>query len=70
MSGFPSSTLQVGVLSDSAFVGDVISTALFTLEENEIDSFFEKLETNFKVSVFRIEENNKKYSTNAFNTVI
>ena len=70
VSGFPSSTLQVGVLSDSAFVGDVISTALFTLEENEIDSFLEKLETNFEVSVFRIEENNKKYSTNAFNTVI
>lgn len=57
VSGYPASTVQVGVWSDEAFLGDVISTALFAVEKKELEETVRQLKKRFQFDYFRIEEN-------------
>ncbi|MCL7986713.1 FAD:protein FMN transferase [Sphingobacterium sp. lm-10] len=57
--GWPVSTLQVGVLSKNAFIGDILSTALFALEKNEVEESVNKLRRYVDFDYFRIDVNDK-----------
>lgn len=48
VTGWPSQTSQVGILTSNAFVGDILSTAIFSLEENQFSSVFQKLQALFE----------------------
>lgn len=60
LTGFPVTTAQVGVFSHDAFLGDILSTALFTVDECEVENTVKKLRQHFEFNYFRIEENEKK----------
>lgn len=66
--GMPSEAAQVGVLSDTAFVGDVLSTALFSIEKEQLQTVIERLHHHFSVDFYRIEQNGT--TINAFNSFI
>lgn len=53
--GWPSETVQVGVFTDKAFLGDVLSTALFAVEPDELDHTVEQLKHHFEFDFFRVE---------------
>lgn len=57
--GLPVPTIQVGVVTKSAFIGDVLSTAIFALDKNEVENTINVLGNYFDFEYFRIEENNK-----------
>ncbi len=54
--GRPSTTLQVGVTSGEAFIGDTISTALFTLADDELEDTARALAQHFDFEYFRVGE--------------
>lgn len=56
-SGFPSDAVQVGVICKSAFFSDVLSTALFSLEEKDFERIVKKLQANFDFQAYRIHKN-------------
>lgn len=58
--GLPVSTLQVGVTTKNAFLGDVLSTALFTASTEEADVTIKKLMEHFDFGYFRIAEDGTK----------
>ncbi|MCC9167733.1 FAD:protein FMN transferase [Pontibacter harenae] len=64
--GFPVSTVQVGVLTQNAFLGDVLSTALFTVDKNEAVHTIKKMKQHFDFNYFRIEEDGNKISDTCF----
>lgn len=61
--GYPVLTAQVGVISSSAFLGDILSTALFAVEEKEVQDVVEQLQAHFEFTYYRIEQNGTKIST-------
>lgn len=52
--GFPSETLQVGVRTQSAFLGDALSTAIFAIEDKNEQRIVQKLKENFEFEHYRI----------------
>jgi thiamine biosynthesis lipoprotein len=59
LTGYPSPNKQIGIISDSCFLGDVISTGLYN---QTLDGFLAKmkiLSNQFKVSGFLMDENNE-----------
>lgn len=66
LTGFPVTTAQVGVFTHDAFLGDILSTALFTVDECEVENTVKKLRQHFEFNYFRIEENEKKTTYECF----
>lgn len=64
--GLPVSTAQVGIITQEAFLGDILSTALFTVTREEIGDTVEKLEKHFEFNYFRIEEDGNKTADKCF----
>jgi len=60
--GMPVTTAQVGVITNEAFLGDVLSTALFTVSPVTLHRVAENLKKHFDFEYFRIEENGTKTS--------
>lgn len=64
--GFPSTTKQIGIVSDNCMIGDILSTALF----NETgEGFLQKadiLAPDFKFEGYIIDEDNKMTCTKGF----
>lgn len=58
--GYPVSTAQVGVITPTAFLGDALSTALFTVQERELESVIAQLRAHFAFDYYRIEHNKNK----------
>ena len=58
--GYPVPTLQVGVWSNTAFLGDVLSTAIFCTEQDKLPITLKRLKHNFQFDCYRIEENGIK----------
>lgn len=69
LTGYPSSTMQVGVLASSALIADILSTALCSLDKDEFAYTLKNLELKFDFSYFRIEENKKIDSNHAFDSI-
>lgn len=57
--GFPSTTRQVGVVTRSAFLGDAISTALFSVRDDEVEAVATKMREYFNFEYFRIGGNDE-----------
>jgi len=55
--GYPSETAQLGVLSAEAALGDMLSTALFSLSDTDFPSYLNKLKNHYDFSYFRIARN-------------
>ncbi len=53
--GFPTETVQVGVWCKNAFLADVLSTAIFSLEKTELNETIKQLKTIFEFEYYRIE---------------
>ncbi|WP_326984416.1 FAD:protein FMN transferase [Chryseobacterium sp. MYb264] len=64
--GYPSQTLQVGVICEQAFLSDVLSTALFAVEPNEFPNVVQELQENFEFEFYRIENNGLKIKSTCF----
>jgi len=61
--GYPVSTAQVGVIHSSAFISDVLSTALFVVDKKEVETVVSKLKNYFEFTYYRIEQDCTKLST-------
>lgn len=59
ISGFPSDNKQVGIISDSCMIGDIISTALFNESPEGFLRKTELLSKDFNIKGFMIDNNNK-----------
>lgn len=66
VTGYPANSLQVGVWSKNAFVADVVSTALFVVDKNDLEETVERLKTKFEFDYFRIEQNGEKTTSKCF----
>lgn len=64
--GFPSTTNQVGIITQNALLGDLLSTAIFSLSDNETDSVVQKLALHFDFAYFKRNENNIKTYNKCF----
>nr|WP_322626457.1 FAD:protein FMN transferase [uncultured Flavobacterium sp.] len=53
--GYPVSTMQVGVWSNEAFLGDVLSTALFAVERNNLTETTKRLQSVYEFEYYRTE---------------
>lgn len=56
VSGYPSKTVQVGILTDSCFLGDVMATGLFSIPYNHFLVTLHNIQQDFKVEGFLINE--------------
>lgn len=66
--GYPSKNHQVGIITESAFLGDIFSTALFSAKAEEFDYFIKKLQKNLPTEAFLLNENKEiSYSDNFIN---
>lgn len=64
--GFPSTTEQVGVVTSSAFLSDVLSTALHTVDSVDFSFVVESFSSHFNFSYFRVEGDGRKFSNICF----
>lgn len=64
--GDPSQTLQVGVLTDAAFLGDALATALYSIEANAFYTVVDQLSKKFSFSAYHIDAD-KNYRHHNFN---
>ena len=67
--GFPSTTKQIGIISDSCMVGDILSTALFN---ETAEGFLQKadiLAPYFTFEGFIIDENNRMTCTKGYDAL-
>ncbi|WP_338731481.1 FAD:protein FMN transferase [Mangrovimonas cancribranchiae] len=62
--GYPSQSLQVGVLTDSAFLGDVLSTALFSIDAKDFNTVVEQLGKHYSFSAYHIDKQYQYYRFN------
>ena len=56
LTGYPSKNIQVGILTDTCFLGDVLATGLFSIPSNHFLVTLDKIQQNFKVEGFLINE--------------
>lgn len=54
--GYPSNNLQVGLLSDSACLGDMLSTALFGVSANDFEETIARLRNVFPFEAYLIDQ--------------
>ncbi|WP_164515283.1 FAD:protein FMN transferase [Flavobacterium ustbae] len=66
ITGYPAENLQTGVLTKSAFLGDVLSTALFTVPATIRDEVIAELKQHFDFDYFIIDNDHKKIVTECF----
>ncbi len=66
VTGMPATTAQAGVITKDAFLGDVLSTALFTVNPMQFKDVVENLKRHFNFDYFRIEEDGTKTSSSCF----
>ncbi|MDR1716753.1 MAG: FAD:protein FMN transferase [Prevotella sp.] len=67
--GFPSTTKQIGIVSDNCMLGDILSTALFN---ETAEGFLQKadiLAPDFKFEGFMIDEDNRITCTKGFDAL-
>lgn len=57
VTGFPSRNKQVGVISETCFVGDIVSTALFNQSLDTFKLKMDKISEKYPVSGFLMDEN-------------
>ena len=62
--GFPSQNKQVGVITKSAFFGDIISTGLYNQTPEGFYEIMEKLSCEMEISGFLIDKSGKIYYFN------
>ncbi len=62
--GFPSQNKQVGVITENAFFGDIISTGLYNQTPEGFYEIMEKLSCEMEISGFLIDKSRKIYYFN------
>lgn len=62
--GFPSQNKQVGVITENAFFGDIISTGLYNQTPEGFYEIMEKLSCEMEISGFLIDKSGKIYYFN------
>ena len=62
--GFPSQNKQVGVITENAFFGDIISTGLYNQTPLKFYEIMEKLSCEMEISGFLIDKSGKIYYFN------
>ncbi|NDW08938.1 FAD:protein FMN transferase [Dysgonomonas sp. 520] len=68
--GFPSTNIQVGIISDDCFTGDLISTGLFNLVGDEFVDKMKHLSDMFNIEGFMIDKNNNIFFSEKFKQYI
>lgn len=59
LTGFPSENKQVGIISDSCMVGDIVSTGLFNETPSGFSEKMERLSSHYDIAGFMIDQNDK-----------
>ncbi|GLB50428.1 hypothetical protein Y10_27960 [Neptunitalea sp. Y10] len=62
--GYPSDNLQLGLISENAFIGDVLSTALFSVPPEEFIATAKKLAEHYLFKAYLIDGNEKFHDFN------
>ena len=62
--GFPSQNKQVGVITESAFLGDIISTGMYNQTPSKFYEIMEKLSEEMEISGFLIDKEGKIFYFN------
>lgn len=68
--GFPSKNKQIGIITERAFLGDIISTGLYNQKPEIFLEIIKKLNEEIKIEGFLIDENNKIYFSENFEKYI
>lgn len=66
LTGFPSTNKQIGVISESCFIGDIISTGLFNQSGEGFSNKMAALQEMFQVSGFLVDQDNNIVYTDNF----
>lgn len=64
--GFPAKNKQIGLITESAFVGDMISTGLYNQTPKNFLEIIEELAMEIVIEGYLIDENGKIYYTDGF----
>lgn len=64
--GFPAKNKQIGLITESAFVGDMISTGLYNQTPKNFLEIMEELAMEIVIEGYLIDENGKIYYTDGF----
>jgi len=68
--GYPSSNIQVGVISPDCFSGDIISTALFNISDMDFEKVINKISEKISLSAFLMNEKGNIIRTEDFDNYI
>jgi len=66
-SGYPSANKQAGIVSDSCFIGDICSTAIFNCDKGNFSSFIAKLKMKFDLDGFLMDQEDHLIQSTHFN---
>lgn len=64
--GFPAKNKQIGIITENAFFGDMISTGLYNQSPENFYKIIEKLSKEIKIEGYLIDENGEIHYTDGF----
>lgn len=64
--GYPSLNKQIGIITEKAFIGDIISTGLYNQKPEDFLKIIKDLSKEIKIEGFLIDKNNNKYFSENF----
>lgn len=68
--GFPSTNKQIGIITESAFIGDIISTGLYNQTPQNFLNIIKELSNEMIIEGFLIDKNNQIYFSKNFEKYI
>ena len=64
--GFPAKNKQIGIITENAFFGDMISTGLYNQTPKNFHKIIKKLSKEIKIEGYLIDENGEIHYTDGF----
>ena len=68
--GYPSQNKQIGIVTESAFIGDIISTGLYNQTLQNFSKLMKKLSDEIKIEGFLMDKNNEIFYSEGFSNYI
>lgn len=68
--GYPSQNRQIGIITESAFVGDVLSTGLYNQSPKNFLDIVKDLSSEMKIEGFLMDKNGKIFYSEGFSNYI
>ena len=68
--GYPSQNKQIGIVTESAFIGDIISTGLYNQTLQNFSKLMKKLSDEIKIEGFLMDKNNEIFYSEGFSNYV